>query len=222
MAPHATDAELVLLAEQLDRPATALDRLGAQRLLLLEVRRRLDQPVVGEPDHEERHEHDAPALQLLQERRLERRVGRPRLHGRRDVRRRLARDTAAQDQGHPGGEDEHDAQDEEDHPRGIAQRQHVLDPVLSLARGHAERSLRGFVDRVGATRRSEDHDRRVHHHVAVLHLHHEAVHAARRRTQLVLAGEVVLGAVTRTLEPLATNRRTARDIRGARIAGTAA
>ena len=87
VAPHAAHAELVLLGEGLHGQFSAVERQHLEILLLAQVGRGLDQPVVGDQDHEEGDEHHAPALQLLQQRGLEGRVGGAGPHPPRDVER---------------------------------------------------------------------------------------------------------------------------------------
>src|SRR4051812_27399980 len=83
-----------------------------------------------------------------------------------------------------------------------------LPSVLLPATGDAVRALGLLAGGVRADRRA-GHDRAgVDRHVAVAgDRDGEAVHAARRRTGLLLADLVVLRAVTRALEPLAGHAR---------------
>src|SRR5207249_11367793 len=53
-------------------PISAFEGERAELVLLTQVPRRLEEPLQGEPDHEERHQHHAPALQPVEQRGLKR------------------------------------------------------------------------------------------------------------------------------------------------------
>ena len=123
MAADAADAELVLLRERQHGPGAATQGELLQLVLLVQVRRGLGDPGRRDPHDEEREHHDAPALELLEQRGLERRVGGPGFSASgmsgpvSRVRWRSARPAiaAAVIEG---------ARDREDDPRGGRERQH--------------------------------------------------------------------------------------------------
>ncbi len=121
---HAAHAELVLLAEVLHGELAAVEREREQLLLLAQVLGRLAQPVVGDEDDEERDEHDAPALQLLQQRGLEGGVARAGAHAPRDVERLLLLAAAEVERG-SRREHEDRAEHEQDDACGVRGCEHV-------------------------------------------------------------------------------------------------
>jgi hypothetical protein len=106
VTPHAADPAAVLLAEQLDRVAPALDRVGLERLLLRQVGGGFLQPHQRHPDHEEDHQQQSPSLELPEDRRLEVAVRRGGPEHPWDVRLATARTAAEEDRSR--GDDEED------------------------------------------------------------------------------------------------------------------
>src|SRR3954451_21861506 len=88
----------------------------------------------------------------------------------------------------------------------------------------ARRALLPLSGGVGTDRRALHHYRGVDDDVVARDLHREAVHAARRRTPLLLADPVVLRAVARALEPLRglAPRDTAAEVRALLVEGDVA
>src|SRR5439155_9988664 len=74
--------------------------------------------------------------------------------------------------------------------------------MLRRDRRGAERTFLFLTGCVRAARRAGDHERRVDRHRVSVDGDHEAVEPARRGSQLVFAGLVVLRAVARAFEPL--------------------
>ena len=215
--------ELVLLAEELDRRAAARDRVGPQRLLLVEVRGRARRSQVSGTHTTKNATSTTPQPWSFWSSGVSRAgVGGPRPHRAEGCRAAAARDPAPQDERGDGQHHEHAAEDEEHHrPRTIAQRQHRRRDLF-LPGATQKGPCGGSPMRVGPARRAQDDLGRVDHHVAVRRSSRGSGPSrggpgpAGTRPRRCTSSR---GRGTRTTS---TSRRTARGSPGARTAGTAA